>query len=86
QFGQIDPSISQGAAVEIVESGTPASNAGLAPGDIITTFQGIAVTSPAQLEQLETGYHPGDTVNVGWVTPSGQNISARLQLMAGPWA
>ncbi len=86
QFGPIDHSIHQGAAVENVETGTPAAGAGLAPGDIITTFQGKTVTSPSQLEQLEMAYVPGDRVTVGWVTPSGSSQSTSLRLTAGPWA
>ena len=86
QYGTIDPSLAEGAAVEIVESGSPAEAAGIVPGDIITTFAGQTVTSPTELEQLETGYQPGATVSVGWVTSSGQTETATLNLIAGPWA
>jgi hypothetical protein len=29
-------------------------------------------------------FHPGDTVSVTWVSPSGQQTTSRLHLAAGP--
>jgi hypothetical protein len=29
-------------------------------------------------------YHPGDTISVTWVSPSGQRTTSSLQLTAGP--
>jgi S1-C subfamily serine protease len=73
-----------GAAVENVISGTGAQQAGLQPGDVITSLGGHAVASPAALSRLLVGYHPGDSVQIGWTDPSGQSHTAAVDLGSGP--
>ena len=65
-------------------SGTPAAQAGLAQGDILTSLNGTSLTSFKQLSHLMTRYHPGDKVKVAWVTPTGQPESATITLASGP--
>ena len=67
-------------------SGSPAANAGLAQGDVITTVNGVTVTTPAQLTATLGRYHPGDTVTLTWITPSGTTQSAKITLETGPAA
>ncbi|MGH9056435.1 MAG: S1C family serine protease [Acidimicrobiales bacterium] len=62
----------------------PASQAGLAGGDVITSIGGRSVTSSSSLTHLMVLYHPGDKVSVGWVDPSGQTHQATVQLGTGP--
>jgi S1-C subfamily serine protease len=55
----------QGAIVTQVQAGSPAGVAGLQQGDVITTFDGKAVTSADQLQQTIQGDHPGQSVKIG---------------------
>ena len=54
-----------GVYVSSVEAGSPAEAAGLESGDIITAFNGVAVTSMEELSALMTECEPGDTVELG---------------------
>jgi S1-C subfamily serine protease len=53
-------------------------------GDIIVSLGGQSVDSPNTLSNLMTRHHPGDTVQLGWVDPSGAQHSATVQLITGP--
>jgi S1-C subfamily serine protease len=55
----------QGAVVLQVESGSPAESAGLQQGDVITSFDGKAVTSADQLATAVQARKPGAKVTVG---------------------
>jgi S1-C subfamily serine protease len=55
----------QGAIVTQVEAGSPASVAGIQQGDVITTFDGKAVTGADQLQQTIQGDHAGQSVKIG---------------------
>ena len=65
-------------------TGLPASQAGLSYGDILTSFNGTRLDSFTQLSHLMVHYHPGDKVEVTWVTPTGQSESATITLASGP--
>ncbi|HEY1699013.1 MAG TPA: PDZ domain-containing protein [Trebonia sp.] len=80
--GQASP----GVAVEGTESGTPASNAGLTGGDVITSVAGQQVSSDTSIQQVLERYHPGDTISVAWTDTSGQSHTATLTLASGPAA
>jgi len=65
-------------------AGYPAQKAGLAQGDVITAVNGRAVTSAPGLMDVLGAYHPGDSVHVQWVDPSGQAHGAAITLASGP--
>ncbi|MDP9117729.1 MAG: S1C family serine protease [Actinomycetota bacterium] len=73
-----------GALVEHVTSGSPAQNAGLAGGDVITAVDGTKVTSTAGLKSALSSHKPGDTVTIHWTDTAGQAHSASLTLITGP--
>jgi S1-C subfamily serine protease len=75
-----------GAAVEGALQGTPAANAGLSGGDVITSVDGSSVSSPTALQKALEQHHPGDKVTIGWTDQAGQNQSASLTLANGPAA
>jgi S1-C subfamily serine protease len=75
-----------GALVVGVEPGSPASQAGLANQDVITSVSGRSVASSSALSDLLYVHHPGDSVKVGWVDPSGHHHSATVRLVTGPTA
>ncbi len=74
----------QGATVAGVVSGAAAAKAGLSPGDVITSFDGKAVTSPTALSKLLIPLHPGARVPITWVGTSGASQSATVILGSGP--
>ncbi len=56
--------IPTGVYVKEVAAGSPAENAGIMAGDIITAIDGSKVTSVDELSSLLSGYEAGDTVEV----------------------
>jgi S1-C subfamily serine protease len=75
-----------GAAVAAVVPDSPAQQAGLAQGDVITALDGTAIRSARDLTTALSGHHPGDRVTVGWVDGSGRSHTATLRLATGPAA
>jgi S1-C subfamily serine protease len=76
--------VSTGALIVDSFCGTAANKAGLVPGDVITSVDGHAVTTPNSLSGVMPKFHPGDVVPVSWVTTSGAKHSADLRLGPGP--
>ncbi len=76
--------VKQGAVVSIVEPGDPAEAAGLASGDVITSINGTAISSPTALTGQMNLQKVGGKVTVDWVDPKGQHLSATLSLVQGP--
>ncbi len=64
--------------------GGPASQAGLIPGDVITSVAGHKVSSPASLTGILQGVRSGTAVSITWVTPSNQTVNHTLTLAAAP--
>ncbi len=73
-----------GAPIADVVPGGPADQAGLGPGDVITSLAGQAVTSPDALTAIMLTEQPGATVTVGYTTPDGQQASTTVRLGSGP--
>jgi S1-C subfamily serine protease len=69
-----------------VTSGTPAANAGLAAGDVITSVAGQAVGTSKSIQQVLEGYHPGNKVSIAWTDTSGQSHTSTVTLATGPAA
>jgi S1-C subfamily serine protease len=73
-----------GALVDGVLCGTPADQAGIAAGDVITSVAGEQVSSPGSLTALLRRYHPGSVVPLAWTGPDGSPHAAAVTLTAGP--
>jgi S1-C subfamily serine protease len=76
--------VSSGALIDGAICGSPAASAGMTGGAVITAVNGHAVTSPDDLTTMLARFHPGDTISVTWVSPSGQRTTSSLHLTAGP--
>jgi S1-C subfamily serine protease len=76
--------VGSGALIDGTICGSPAAKAGLTGGAVITAVNGQPVSSPAGLASVLSRFHPGDTVSVTWVSPSGQRTTSTLHLTAGP--
>jgi S1-C subfamily serine protease len=74
----------QGADVQGTLSGSPAAQAGLVQGDVITAVDGHQVGSSSDLSNVMEQYHPGDTVQLQWSNASGQTQTATVTLESGP--
>ena len=85
-FGGYTPPVSSGALIVAIVPGTPAASAGLVAGDVVTSFAGQGITSVAALTSAIRADHPGQSVSIGWVGPSGNSHSATITLSAGPAA
>ncbi|HET7600856.1 MAG TPA: trypsin-like peptidase domain-containing protein [Gemmatimonadales bacterium] len=71
--------VDEGVIVATVGRGTPAAEAGLRPGDIITALDGQAVTQGADLRKAIRGRKPGDTIRLQVLRPDGRHtLTAKL--------
>src|SRR6266496_3702164 len=73
-----------GALVNGVLCGTPAAQAGLFAGDVITSAGGHAVTPPRSLTAILGRFRPGSQVALAWVAPGGRLHTAVVTLAGGP--
>jgi S1-C subfamily serine protease len=76
--------VSSGTLIVGTICGSPAALAGLTGGAVITAVNGQAVGSPDDLTGILSRFHPGDTISVTWVSPSGGRSTSSLHLTAGP--
>jgi S1-C subfamily serine protease len=85
-FGSGDggTSTTSGVQIEGALSGSPAANAGLSAGDVITSIGGQSVTSATQMQSIIAAYHPGDKVSISWTDASGQTQTATVTFASGP--
>lgn len=82
-LGIIGGPVEAGHEVASVEPGTPAADAGLLEGDIITEVNGEAIDAETTLLDLLFGYRPGDTITLT-VLRDGETISLDLVLGTRP--
>lgn len=75
-----------GAKICTVYPGTPASRAGLAAGDVITSADGHPVGSASALTSVTGQLRPGTTLSVLYVDTKGTSRSVRITLTTGPAA
>ncbi|HEY2095058.1 MAG TPA: trypsin-like peptidase domain-containing protein [Pseudonocardia sp.] len=74
-----------GVLVAGVQDGSPAQQAGLGRGDVITGLDGRRVDTPTTLTNLIGLHHPGDRVLLQWTdSATGQQQSAPVGLVTGP--
>jgi S1-C subfamily serine protease len=73
-----------GVAVRQVLRGSPAAQAGMIGGDVITAFDGNAVGNANALTNILDQHHPGDSVSLTWVDPGGGQRNANITLAPGP--
>lgn len=71
-----------GVGIAYVEPGSPAANASLVPGDIITSINGTATTSATLFESSLAHTTPGETVTVDYYSSSRHTVSAVAVVLA----
>jgi S1-C subfamily serine protease len=77
-------SVNSGTLVLGALCGTPAAAVGMIPGDVITSVDGHAVSSPASLVTILSDLKSGQTVPVTWATPTGTTMDHPMTLAAAP--
>lgn len=76
-------SVTSGALVRGVVSGSPAERAGITSGSAITAVDGTTIDSANALGKALHQHKPGDSVRITWVTGSSTH-SATVTLATGP--
>jgi S1-C subfamily serine protease len=74
----------EGVPVASTFPGMPAAKAGITQGDIITSVNGVPVTTAAGLSADIRSHKVGSTVTIAWLDESGVAHSAVVTLVAGP--
>ncbi|HEU5424439.1 MAG TPA: trypsin-like peptidase domain-containing protein [Nitrolancea sp.] len=80
---QLNTSVSAGILVQDVVSGSPAAQAGLTKGDIITQVDGTDLKTDSAFAQMIEGHHPGDSVSLT-VVRNGQPQQVKVTLGTRP--
>ena len=76
--------IKSGDATEpAVVSGSPAANAGLKEGDIITAINGEQIDDTHSLSYLLQKYHPGETVEITYLV--GGKDEKKIEIKLGEY-
>jgi S1-C subfamily serine protease len=73
-----------GAVIAQILPGTSASQSALAAGDLITSINGQAVTTPSDLATILEALKPGASVTIDYTDPSGTSANVTFQLGSGP--
>ena len=82
--GSVQPN-ANGVGVAVVESGSPAANATLAPGDIILSINGTSTTTATSFEDALEDTHPGQVVTVVyWSGSNSTVVTTRVTLAQSP--
>jgi S1-C subfamily serine protease len=76
--------VNSGTLIVGIICNSPASAAGLTAGSVITSVNGTTIGAPQTVHNALAKSHPGDSVSLTWVTPSGQHKTASLNLTQGP--
>ena len=73
-----------GALVLGVVCDSAAQAGGLVPGDVITSVDGQAVTTPGSLTTITSKYQPGEVVSITWQSTDGAEHTLQFRLGNGP--
>ncbi len=79
-FGGFSSPVSSGALICQVYHNSPASKAGLAAGDVITSVNGTTISSADGLTAMTAGSHPGDQFAINYVDQYGTKHSTTSTL------
>jgi S1-C subfamily serine protease len=70
---QVETSTQEGASVVGVQAKSPAANAGLQAGDLITGVDQAAVSSANDLTTVLESHQPGDSITITWEASDGEH-------------
>ncbi len=73
-----------GAQIRRVVQGNAADTAGLVPGDVITSLNGAAIASSADIRKVVLSLVPGQAVSIAWTSASGIARTGDITPTSGP--
>ena len=79
-----DTSTTTGVTIQSVIANTPAASTALAAGDVITSVDGTSVSTTSGLAQILQTLHSGESIEIGYLDPSGASATLSLTLGSGP--
>jgi S1-C subfamily serine protease len=74
----------QGVTIAGTVAGTPARNAGLVEGDVITSIDGQTTTTGSDLQTALLTKKPGETIHINYMNANGDGKSVSVVLGSGP--
>ena len=80
---QVAPA-SSGALIDGVICDSPAAEAGMTGGAVVTAVDGQPISTPNQLASSLKPFQPGDMATITWVSLNGKSTTSTLHLVAGP--
>jgi S1-C subfamily serine protease len=80
---QLNVTATQGALIESVVDGSPAEDAGLQKGDIVTKIDGKELTTESAFAEIVDSHKPGDVVSLT-VERNGQEMTIKVTLGTRP--
>lgn len=75
---------SSGVVIVAVIPSSPIGKAGLTAGDVLSSLNGVKLSSPESLTSLLITKTPGTTVTIGWLDQTGVSHSTTIRLASGP--
>jgi S1-C subfamily serine protease len=82
--GLQDTSTNTGAEITQIISGGAADTAGLVSGDVITSLNGVSISSSADIRKEVLTLVPGQSVAIGWTDSSGTPQTGTITPASGP--
>jgi S1-C subfamily serine protease len=73
-----------GVTVAEVMPGSPAANAGVVAGDVLTEVDGQPATAPDQVSGLNKKHRSGEKLSFSWIDATGRRRTATVILAPGP--
>jgi S1-C subfamily serine protease len=83
-IGVVLDDVAGGARVRQIVAGKPAAAAGLSAGDVITSLNGVTISSSLDVRRTVLSLVPGKTVSIGWNDPGGVAHTGRITPTTGP--
>lgn len=80
----IDPRVPGGAAIGNVLSGSAAEQTGIQGGDLITSLNGVSLSSASDLQDVVLTLTPGTAVSIEWEDQFGTVSSGTITPASGP--
>lgn len=76
--------VTGGAQITQVLAGKPADVAGLVLGDVITSLNGVTISSSLDVRRVVLSLVPGQAVSIGWTDTSGTAHTGTITPISGP--
>jgi S1-C subfamily serine protease len=83
-LGVVLKDVSGGARITQILAGQPADAAGLVAGDVLTSLNGSAISSSADVRRVVLSLVPGAAVSIGWTDASGAAHTGTITPASGP--